>query len=455
VTSPRTGIDVELGSPGVAARPPVAPPIDAPRVELGAAGTSAKAEPPPRSGLGADLLGPAGQHLKPTVPVPAIPSSISSQAPMTAVPQVRGVSEDLSDQMAIRVDDVKEAVRASKVMRSVDLPPDVQAALDSAEVTPPPVMDPPRLPKTPVPPIADSRPTARPVSQPVPRMPTPMPVAEEASRTSPILIVLLVLVILGGGAFALWKYVLSNKSDTTKTDVGEPTQPVGTGGSAGSVVPPPPPPPPAIVGELRMVAAPPVDVTAAVGGTIATIVEDGATVAIGDRIAKLGGAEKWENKLRTATFQVNRKTKDVSEAKLRLEAAQKDGNQKEIGQRQVALEDNEESLAKYTEDKADAESELAKYTLSAPVAGAIKLATSKGKRVVANDVVAQIVTPAVPMVTFDLPSSRTLTVDQPVRLITGENNALACTVAEVEGQKATVKCPVDGAPPDGAKVTLQ
>jgi multidrug resistance efflux pump len=286
-------------------------------------------------------------------------------------------------------------------------------------------------------------------------MPTPMPVAEEASRTSPILIVLLVLVILGGGAFALWKYVLSNKSDTTKTDVGEPTQPVGTGGSAGSVVPPPPPPPPAIVGELRMVAAPPVDVTAAVGGTIATIVEDGATVAIGDRIAKLGGAEKWENKLRTATFQVNRKTKDVSEAKLRLEAAQKDGNQKEIGQRQVALEDNEESLAKYTEDKADAESELAKYTLSAPVAGAIKLATSKGKRVVANDVVAQIVTPAVPMVTFDLPSSRTLTVDQPVRLITGENNALACTVAEVEGQKATVKCPVDGAPPDGAKVTLQ
>lgn len=43
------------------------------------------------------------------------------------------VSVDLSDHLAISASDVKEAVRASKVMKAVELPADLQAQLDSSE----------------------------------------------------------------------------------------------------------------------------------------------------------------------------------------------------------------------------------------------------------------------------------------------------------------------------------
>jgi hypothetical protein len=449
---PPSGIDVELGMPGPASRAPAIEP-PAPRFDLGAAGATPAKPDPARTiaGLGGDMLGPAGAKL------PAPP-------PLAPVPQ--SMSEDLSDQMSIKVDDVKEAVRASKVMRSVDLPPDLQAALDSSDVPPapelprtppqihtPPVVRPPQPSiQTPTP-VQTPRPHTQPHAQPQPKLPQPMPVPESTGTgTSPILIVLLVLVILGGGAFALWKYVLS-KDDAPTT--GKTTQPVGSGGSAGTAAPQPPPPPPPITGTLTMATPPAVEVKATIGGPIDEIAEDGATVAIGDRIAKLGGADRYEGRLRTATFQVNRKTRDVAEAKLRLEQAQKDGKQKEINARQAALEDNEESLAKYTEDKTKAESELAKYTLSAPVAGTIKLATSKGKRIRSDDVIATITPPSFPTVAFDLPETRKMIVDQPVSVVASEGKKLACTVTEVDGTKVSVRCPTDGAPPDGTKVTLE
>jgi hypothetical protein len=49
------------------------------------------------------------------------------------VPGRVDVSVDLSDQIGVSPNDVKEAVRASKVMNAVEIPADLKNALDSAE----------------------------------------------------------------------------------------------------------------------------------------------------------------------------------------------------------------------------------------------------------------------------------------------------------------------------------
>src|SRR6185312_2594059 len=52
------------------------------------------------------------------------------------VPGRVDVSVDLSDQIGVSANDVKEAVRASKVMNAVEIPADLKNALDTAEAPP-------------------------------------------------------------------------------------------------------------------------------------------------------------------------------------------------------------------------------------------------------------------------------------------------------------------------------
>ena len=140
--------DVELGTAGAVAATASAtdlPPMD---VELGqAGGVSAPRMVVDDFGTGPEL-GPSGRDDFPPPPVAAIPTAQLRPTTMPdsdhdgptdlprPVPLAAGdddVSTDLSDHLAISASDVKEAVRASKVMSAVEMPADIAATLAAAE----------------------------------------------------------------------------------------------------------------------------------------------------------------------------------------------------------------------------------------------------------------------------------------------------------------------------------
>lgn len=150
--------DFDLGTAGQ----PMGRPVDempaADDLELGTAGPSRAAEARDAFGSGPDVavedvggLGPAGgrEFDTPTPPPPEMPSatlrpvagrSDAEEDGPTNLPQPRTmdfeddeVSVDLSDHLAISADDVKAAVRASKVMAAVDVPKDVLEQLEADE----------------------------------------------------------------------------------------------------------------------------------------------------------------------------------------------------------------------------------------------------------------------------------------------------------------------------------
>lgn len=102
-------------------------------------------------------------------PVPAQPAKRPSEpgAPMRrSEPKVRdaglGVSDpSLSLSLPIRPDDVKEAVRASREMRSVDVPPELMQALEAAEQPAGPASVPPRGRPATAPPVTAATPPPR------------------------------------------------------------------------------------------------------------------------------------------------------------------------------------------------------------------------------------------------------------------------------------------------------
>ena len=128
--------DVELGYAGAATQAPE-PPMHAGDVELGLGGAQPSREivmefeaptPPPAempyATMRPSLTRPDAEDDGPTnLPSPATTADFDEDE----------VSVDLSDHLAISASDVKEAVRASKVMKAVELPADLQAQLDSSE----------------------------------------------------------------------------------------------------------------------------------------------------------------------------------------------------------------------------------------------------------------------------------------------------------------------------------
>ncbi|MEZ4398848.1 MAG: hypothetical protein R3B06_02425 [Kofleriaceae bacterium] len=143
-------IDIELGDSGGQAPRAREPLPVAADLELGGAGGTAAAAPPPMITDGPEL-GPSGGGLDfdtPTPPPAAMPSATMQRTSRpdaeedgpTNLPKPRmmdydddEVSVDLSDHLAVSASDVKEAVRASKVMAAVDVPTDVLAQLEEDE----------------------------------------------------------------------------------------------------------------------------------------------------------------------------------------------------------------------------------------------------------------------------------------------------------------------------------
>jgi hypothetical protein len=157
------------GAPGaVTDKPPVRAPAEiAP--PAAAAGTQRRPSEPVEQ-VAAAPSSPAGRS-------PPRPTPRPTPAPVAPAMQSE-VSIDLSDHIEVRPDDVKEAVRASKVMSAVEVPPDVLAALEAprpaASKPPEPAPAPPRPVEARPEPRPEPRPAASKPPEPVPAPPRPV-----------------------------------------------------------------------------------------------------------------------------------------------------------------------------------------------------------------------------------------------------------------------------------------
>ena len=314
-----------LASGIVAAAPAPAPAASSSQFELGASGNRAPAEAAELPST-ADLeLGTPGTKRGAAASVLAA-SNMSSDA----LGPAGKVSLDLADQMDVGLDDVKEAVRASRIMQAVDVPPELQAAPEPVVAAPEPVVAAPAPIKrdaTPVPakPVAaapavvtkqEPEIAAAPVAEaktPVVLPSTPAGPAAKAlvklpNRASGTTIsnssaddlvpakgssaarVVILLVILAAAGVLLWRFVLHGANK-----VEDAVKPAPQAQVVKPPVTPPPAPPEAKpvppTGKLESPAVVATDIKATVAGVITSTVADGATVKTNDEIAHFAGAD--------------------------------------------------------------------------------------------------------------------------------------------------------------------
>jgi len=464
--------DGELARGVIAAKPAATREAPAENVELGRAGTSASAatKAPELETKAPDIaLSNAGAGIQPPKPPVAPADDIPlGHVQHTSVPQHSDVSLDLSDGMKIQLDDVKEAVRASKVMSAVDVPKDMLDLIEGTsnkdkvgnEVKAATAVEQPKLaPETTKPvetkpietkpaetkPVEAKKPDVevkKPVDEkkPVEKKPVVVdkkpdvevkkPVEPEKPGTSKALIVFFILVLLGAGGFALWKFVL-NKPDAAEMNVPGPT---GSGsatttgsagtetttngsagsaettgsatqtGSAGSAVP---------VGSGSdevgsgsgsaeamgsgsgsavenagsgsgvgsAAAVPPVPAAVVLveepgastevkgnGGKIEGIVA-GKAVTKGAVLVKLAGATALEAEIKVLKQGIARNNNEIAVATKTKTDAEAAGDQETVASSDVVIEDRKKSLAEKTEQLKPKEGELQRLYIVAPAAG--------------------------------------------------------------------------------------
>lgn len=498
--------DIELGHAGtdmVADQP--LPRAD---FELGEAGGVAAPAPPPMSyGAGPELgeIAPPSRELvmefeAPTPPPAELPSpklrpstrpDIEDDGP-TNLPRPQStadfedeVSVDLSDHLAISASDVKEAVRASKVMKAVELPADLAAQLDdaeararaeaervaaeraaaeraAAEAVAPPAVELPR------PPVGVSRPKStseRPVEKPTPApVPAKEPVPTARSGVSGGLIFLLVLVLLVAGAAAVWKLVLEKPWPWEKAADTAVTPGKAGGGQAGPgevieppPLPPPPPPPPSAT--LAEVPGTPADVVAGQVGVVTFAAADAAVVAAGDELVRFGGNPAWAGKLKGLDFDIDvRVPKQIADATAKRDAAQAANQPAKVKAAEATIAERTTRLEQKTAERDKIRAQMDALAVKAPVAGTVAMKVAKGARVTAEQVIATVTPPPVLTATFTLPAGgKTYAADASVRVAVkaSPEQKANCTVGAVAGPQITVVCPPDAGIPGDTEIVLE
>lgn len=492
--------NLELGNAGAGApRGPSMP--SAGDVKLGAAGAGAAARRPaervddiPLGAPGATAK-PAGRAPAAVPPAPPAPSASGSD-----------VSLDLADHIAVKPSDVKEAVRASKVMSAVDVPADLLDAVEEKRPAPPAVAK-AKEPAKPVPPKPEPRPEpkldaksesridkqdarsepkldeksesrvdkqdakadaksesrvgktppTRSPSKPAvelhkPPAPTGTAVpVESESRGSPVLIVLLVLAVLAGGGFLVWKYVISAPPSVPRASL-EPPAAVPTPPPP-APTPPPPPPPPAPTAKVAMETPAPAEIKTGRAGIIETILADKTAVKQGDVVVKLVGNKPIEAELAGLNRDVKRLQDQIAAAtKKRDGAANKNviaAAQNEIDTKTKTLTVKQAQITTKTEDHA-------KFLLQAPSAGTFSPGVKLGQKITAEATVGRVQRDAAPVATFTVPETAALTPGADVDVTLGESEQrLTCKVAEAMTGSVKIACPVDPALVDGTDLQLR
>lgn len=443
--------DMELGNAGVAAPQAQAPEPPASNIELAAGITT----------------GRSSQQAKPKV-----------EDIVLGVPGRVDVSVDLSDQVPVSTKDVKEAVRASKVMNAVEIPDDLKNALDSAEATPPPKpRKPPPTPAKGMPAVdprvaekaveaakaadtakADAAKAAsakvaeatKPVAKPLPKQveaskqpearPAVAPPAPEM-KANRGLVVVLIVVAVAAAVFFVYKYVLAKSSSET-TQVTPPKLPE----------PPPPAPPPPAETEKLAASAPMQDSIKPVSaGTIEMIANADAKVKEGDPLVRFTGAKALDTEIAALEKDIEQRVKtELLKAQQERDAAIASGNkaaqtaaEAKVADRQKSLDDKQGKLATKKSDRD-------KLEIKSPAAGTFTAKAKTTQKVTPTDELGMLLHAPTKTVTFKKadagPKSRVL-------LVTQDNKKLSCVVTSADTSGVAIECPDDAAP-DGTEVTF-
>jgi hypothetical protein len=438
--------DFELGNAGASANAPAGKPLPTSNIELAPGVTAGR--PQPAAKLSHDItLGQPGRS---------------------------DVSTDLADQMNVGVEDVKAAVRASQVMKAVDVPPELAAELES-----PPKKEIPRARNTPPPmPVVKPPPdVAKPVAAAKPvEVPKPVaaakPAAAEAKKpaidahgpTAPIskvpdkaatatakappapetgtsksLVVVLVIVAIAAIAFLAYRHFMS-----TDTASNEPVKPV-------PAKPTPPPPPP--IESEKMATSPEVtnDVKPQGSGTIETLAPDGA-VKSGAVIAMFNGSKPIQTEVAALQKDVDKRLPgEIDQAQKDIDAATAASNKAQLAAAQAKLTDREKALAD-KKAKLDArQADLDKLEIKAPTDGAIKAKLKVGAKVTPSDAVFSLTQPAVRTVTFKKADGAS-TGTRVVLVGKTDSKHTSCITTSADPNAIMIQCPAD-AIAEGAEVS--
>jgi hypothetical protein len=412
----------------------------------------------------------------------------------SGVPQKADLSMDLSSDFSLNPSDVKEAVRASKVMSAVEVPQDILDTLDQSN-------KPSAEPKKPEPKVEAKKPEPKVEVKPEPKKPEPKVEAKKKSEAateklpdkkevaaatakveakaeskkqpeskkleskkpevakveekkpvvappapksgvSPVLIVLLVLAVIGAGVFLAWKYLLDKPSSDPTGDNTQPAQPVKKQ---------PPAPPPAPSSKLALDTPAPIDVKS-VAGTIEWIEANDKAVKSGDIVVKLAGNAPIQ-------AQIDAAKKDADKTGAALDGAQKEVDAAKDDASRAAAQAKLDAAKKAQDAKQAAltakQTDLDKFVVKAPADGKLAMIAKVGAKVAESDVVAKITQDPMLSATFTAPGGKYVSGSPATLDIKGGDKKLTCTVADVAGDQVKVVCTADASIPASADVTLE
>jgi len=497
-----SGIEVELGSAGTHAPPAAEELPPAPALALGAPGAAAAVTPP----------------VPPVEDIALGAPGASSEPARPARPPQSEVSIDLSAHVPVRPDDVKEAVRQSKVMAAVDVPKELLEA-EAQRATPAPKATPQAVPvvtepvvekvaakpsepvaekaaakapepvepaepaKAPEPvvdktaakapePVKSSEPVAeakaadkapakeadkapdkareasdkapaKAAVEPPKRPATEKPVAPPAPRSgvSPFLVVLLILAIVGAGAFFAWKFYFNKTEEVPATSQVTPPEP-------------PPPPPPAVVTSTVALEVPEAqEIKAPAEGTIESIEPADKDVKTGDVIARLAGGKPLEADIAKLTKDIAKLQPAVDKAEAALAKAQQvASNDRGVRSAQAKLEKAKKPLAAKHAALEAKQAELDKLAIKAVADGKLIDVVAAGDKVAADAVIAKVQREALYVATFKIPVGTKVAADGTLSVTSGDQT-IVCTVIDAQAETVKVKCPSEGLA-EGAELAL-
>jgi hypothetical protein len=477
--------DVELGSSGASAiaKPRPAPP-DAADLELGSPGKSAPANAPGKVTMGWDSppvdpaeferligsdLGPAGNAPSdsdlPPPPAAAAPPPVPSLTPSgrpdsdsdgpTQIPEAAppdddddDVSVDLSDHLSIGTDDVKEAVRQSKVMHAVEIPADLKAALDDDAATPPEPKEP--KPKAKTTPDAKTKPAPKADRQvELPAKPVKVTDADEpkaaAASEAPqpaagggggMVIVLLLILALAAAGGGYWYFKIYKQDDTSRGS----NKSGQTSGDSGKGTPAKPAGP--ATAKLAVADEDVVEVLAIDSGVIAMIAVEGDEVDEGAVVASLKGVESVERSL-------TRPRRKLAEYSAKLEEVKQKGATDKLIAMYQAKVDEKQGLVD------EGEAKLAALQMLAPMPGKVKPRVEAGDKVEKDDPVADVL--GAPGLTATFPATKPYEIGADCQIARADEAAKTapCKVDGLEGKTVTVRVSQDSGFAAGDVVVLQ
>lgn len=477
----RPVVDEELGRGVVVGSKRVNTPV--PGLELGHAGASSHAASSRAEAPVADVELAAGV----TTGRSATPQRAKVEDIALGTPGRADVSVDLADQIGVSANDVKEAVRASKVMNAVEVPADLQHALDSAEAAPAKTQKkPPPTPAKGVPAVdtkaadaakaeaekaaaaakaadaakaeaarqaaeaekaAAAAKAAAAKAKPVEKQKQPEAKAAiappaPAPSVSRGLLIVLAIVAIGAIAFLVYKFVLAKHGDETAETAPPPPKPQ----------PPQPPPPPPVESEKLATNAPQSEsIKPVAAGTIEMIAANDAKVKEGDTLARFTGAKALATEIAALDKDIEQRVKtELFKAQQERDAAIAADNkaaqttaEARVADRQKSLDDKQ---GKLSTKKAD----LDKLEIKSPADGTFTAKAKAGAKVTPTDEIGMLVRAPTRTVTFKkadgAPKSKVL-------LVTKDGQKLSCIVTSVDAAGSAIACPEDAAP-EGTEVTF-